>query len=232
MVHIKGRAKIKFRYGKSVVKGKQKFMDQYLLVVSNIRLPSGPHTFLFESDLPSNCPPSFKGKHGYIRYEAIIVIPRMCCDKRIPFEFHILSYSPLPYFDSNIPLKINICSTNTVSFPKNVFRVGEYILVNIDIDEVREKKKTRIMKFYLVQYIWYQSKKQCGTRQKKKQKGNVEEILISTSDFIYKQGIRIPDNIPTTLEYLEIIKIRYILKIYIDNQKFKLPIVIGDYYQS
>lgn len=105
-------------------------------------------------------------------------------------------------------------------------------MIDIDIDEVREKKKNRIMKFYLVQYIWYQSKKQCGSRYKKKQKGNVEEILISTSDFSYRQGIRIPENIPTTLEYLEILKIRYVLKIFIDNQKIKLPIAIGDYYQS
>lgn len=105
-------------------------------------------------------------------------------------------------------------------------------MIDIDIDEVREKKKDRLLKFYLVQYVWYQSKKQCGSRFKKKQKGNVEEILANTSDFSYKQGIRIPENIPTTLEYLKIIKIRYVLKIFIDSQKFKLPIVIGDYYQS
>lgn len=102
MIHIKGRAKVRFNQGRSTVAGKQTFIDEYLLVVSNIRLPVGQHTFQFESDLPSNCPPSFKGKHGYIKYEAIIVIPRMFWDKRIPSEFHILSYSPLPFFDSNV----------------------------------------------------------------------------------------------------------------------------------
>lgn len=104
MIHIKGRAKVRFNKGRSSVAGKQTFIDEYLLVVSNIRLPVGQHTFQFESELPTNCPPSFKGKHGHIKYEAVIVIPRMLWDKRIPFEFHILSYSPLPFFDANVSL--------------------------------------------------------------------------------------------------------------------------------
>lgn len=104
MIHIKGRAKIRFNQGRSSISGKQTFIDEYLLVASNIRLPIGQHTFQFESDLPSNCPPSFKGKHGCIKYQAIIVIPGFLWDKRIPSEFHILSHSPLPFFDSNVSL--------------------------------------------------------------------------------------------------------------------------------
>lgn len=105
MIHIKGRAKVRFNQGRSSIAGKQSFIDEYLLVVSNIRLPVGLHTFQFETELPTNCPPSFKGKHGYIRYEAIIVIPRMFCDIKIPCEFHVLSYSPLPFFDSNVSIQ-------------------------------------------------------------------------------------------------------------------------------
>uniref|UniRef100_T1GHS0 Arrestin C-terminal-like domain-containing protein n=1 Tax=Megaselia scalaris TaxID=36166 RepID=T1GHS0_MEGSC len=227
----KRKGQSSFPRGRYTVKAEQTFIDEKLLVVSNTRLPAGEHTFQFESNLPADCPPSFKGKHGQIKYKAVILVPKMLCDKKIPFEFTILSYSPLPFFEANIPISIHIGPTKTVTFPKNVFRVGEHILIDINIDETKEKKD-RSIKFFLVQYIWYQTKENCHScRSQRKQKGNVIEFPVITSDYNYKQSIRIPDNLPTTLEYIEVIKIRYLLKILINKKKFKFPIVLGDYYQ-
>lgn len=103
--------------------------------------------------------------------------------------------------------------------------------MDIEIDEIGVKIKESKIKFCLVQYIWYHSRKQCGSTSNKKEKINVLKFPIITAESIFNECIRIPENIPTTMEYLDIIKVRYVFKIYVDSEKFKLPITIGDYYQ-
>ncbi|KAL5278281.1 hypothetical protein ACFFRR_003116 [Megaselia abdita] len=233
IIHIKGRAKVGFKDDRSLEfrSAKRKLIDENLLVLSNIQLPPGHHSFHFDFALPWSCPQSLKSKSGFIKYEAVVVIPRTFRDKRIPFKFTILSYFPLPFIEEIDPIKVNISTQNTVSFPKYDFILGEPIFIDIDIDELGLNKKDRKIIFCLVQYIWYHSNERCGSVNKKKEKTNILRIPIVTSESIYNSCFRIPPTIPTTMEYLDIIKIRYALKIYVDKEKFKCPIVIGDYYQ-
>lgn len=119
---------------------------------------------------------------------------------------------------------------NTVSFLKEDFILGELIFLDVDIDDAVKNGRSRKIKFCLVQYVWY-SAKECGSIFKKKEKNDVLRIPIITSESIYNAQIRIPPTIPTTLENFDIIKIRYVLKIYVDKEKFKCPIEIGSDYQ-
>lgn len=125
---------------------------------------------------------------------------------------------------------MNVSSISSVSFPKQEFILGELVFMDVDIHDVGVRRNARRIVFCLVQYVWYHSDKWMETH-KKKNKSYILKIPIITSESMYNAPIRIPPTIPTTLEYLDIIKIRYVLKIYVENEKFKCPIVIGDYYQ-
>lgn len=130
-----------------------------------------------------------------------------------------------------MPIKVNVSSISTVLYPKQDFILGELVFMDIDIHDTGTKRKVRRIVFHLVQYVWYHSDTECGRIYNKKKKNDILTIPIITSESIYNVPIRIPPTIPTTLEYFDIIKIRYALKIYVDNEKNKCPIVIGDCYQ-
>ncbi|KAL5278279.1 hypothetical protein ACFFRR_003115 [Megaselia abdita] len=228
-VIVYGRANVVLKSGKSSAFQKQIFIEETALEFAQKHLTVGNHRFNFEVKLPGNCPPSFKGEHGFIKYEVIVIIPKLFSSGKHPHEFTIISYSPLPFFEFNFPLKIHISSTNKVTFPKNVFRTGENIMIEVNIDQNIPSGK---MDFFLVQYIFYQADNWI-TRLEQKEKNSVVIIRRRTSsETIYQECIKIPDNVPTTLEYLEILKIRYFIKIVINGKKFKLPIVIGDFYKT
>ncbi|KAL5278284.1 hypothetical protein ACFFRR_003118 [Megaselia abdita] len=123
-------------------------------------------------------------------------------------------------------------SENNVEFPKRVFRRGEYILIDIDIDE-NLGKKNRTMEFYLMQYINYKSKESCFYRLEKSKTSEIQNFSLKTEDFQYKQSFLVPSNIPSTFEFKEdILTVSYVLKVYVNGKKFKFPIVIGDRYQQ
>lgn len=99
MIRIKGRGKVRFRDDryKELRSAKRNIIDENLLALSNVKLPPGHHSFHFEIQIPWGSPQSFKSGNGSIKYEAIIVIPGICFDKRIPYGFSVLSYLPLPF---------------------------------------------------------------------------------------------------------------------------------------
>lgn len=108
LIRIKGRGKVKFvddRY-KERRSAKRIIIDENLLALSNVKLPPGHHTFHFEIPIPLGSPQSFRSSSGSIKYEAIIVIPGICFGKHIPYEFHVLSYSPLPFTRVNVRFKL------------------------------------------------------------------------------------------------------------------------------
>lgn len=135
-------------------------------------------------------------------------------------------------FQIPIPLKMLIANEISFSFPKKVFRKGENILIDIDKCEDLCNKETHF-EFYLVQYILYQTDIEfCCFKTKEKRKHTILGAMESTCQTKYTQSIEIPENIPSTIEYLDNLKIRYALEVYIDNFKFKFPIWIGDFYRN
>lgn len=111
------------------------------------RLPAGTNIFPFAFSMPTNCPPSYEGCHGQIRYSVHVELDR-------PWKFNKKSkkfFSVVPAYDLNItptainPM-INTASKNTglifkkglvtmtASLPKRGYVPGEILPINITID--------------------------------------------------------------------------------------------------
>uniref|UniRef100_A0A1I7T7V3 Arrestin_C domain-containing protein n=1 Tax=Caenorhabditis tropicalis TaxID=1561998 RepID=A0A1I7T7V3_9PELO len=111
------------------------------------RLPAGTNVFPFAFSLPTNCPPSFEGCHGQIRYSVHVELDR-------PWKFNKKQkkfFSVVPAYDLNItptainPM-VNTVSKNTglilkkglvtmtVSLPKRGYVAGEILPITINID--------------------------------------------------------------------------------------------------
>lgn len=111
------------------------------------RLPAGTNVFPFAFSMPANCPPSYEGCHGYIRYSVHVELDR-------PWKFNKKQkrcFSVVPAYDLNItptainPM-VNSASKNlgllfkkglvsmTVSLPKRGYVAGEILPITINID--------------------------------------------------------------------------------------------------
>uniref|UniRef100_T1GGS9 Arrestin-like N-terminal domain-containing protein n=1 Tax=Megaselia scalaris TaxID=36166 RepID=T1GGS9_MEGSC len=208
----------------------ENFFDDKLLVIKDTLLEVGQHTFPFQTRIPEDCPPSLKSNHAYIKYKAVVVIPGVCNNTKIPFEFFVLSWVPMPFYEANVTSTANPhWPINKLAFPKNAFGPGEYINVIINVEEASAKT----VKFYLMKYFWYKRNENCwGKQYKRKEKKEIFKIPIVTSNFTTHESLLLPKQLPSTLENFKFIEIGYILKIVIRNQTFKFPVVIGDYYKS
>ncbi|CAO4363753.1 unnamed protein product [Caenorhabditis nigoni] len=111
------------------------------------RLPAGTNVFPFAFGMPVNCPPSYEGCHGHIRYSVHVELDR-------PWKFNKKSrkcFSVVPMYDLNItPTAINpmVNSTSkntgfilkkglvsmTVSLPKRGYVAGEILPITINIE--------------------------------------------------------------------------------------------------
>ncbi|CAB3404569.1 unnamed protein product [Caenorhabditis bovis] len=135
------------------------------------KMPVGNYTFPFTFAIPINCPPSFEGFHGCVRYTVKAEIDR-------PWRFNRKNCKPfsvIPSSDLNmIPLAINPM-TNTISkntglifkngvvsmrvdVPKQGFVPGETIQINVFIDNNSSKQVT-MARAKLVQNSTYFAKR-------------------------------------------------------------------------
>lgn len=134
-----------------------------------------------------------------------------------------------------MPLVINLGKLeDQVDFPKKVFRRGEDILVNINIDEMLGRKKRKIG-FHLMQYtnFKYEVSLLCCYTLEESFKIEVMNYAVKTQDLQFMQSFLVPTDIPSTFEYKDDrITVSYVVKIYVDRKKFKFPIVIGDFYRQ
>lgn len=111
------------------------------------RLPAGTNIFPFAFSMPNNCPPSYEGCHGFIRYSVHVELDR-------PWKFNKKSkkcFSVIPAYDLNLtpgainPM-VNTASKNTglifkkglvsmtASLPKRGYVAGEILPITINID--------------------------------------------------------------------------------------------------
>lgn len=87
------------------------------------------------------------------------------------------------------------------------------------------------MKFLIVRKVSFQTSKGCcGRRREICSEDIIVKFPIVTYDSSYKLSVRIPEDIPTSLENNELIKITFILKIKINKKKMKFPLVLGNQY--
>lgn len=90
-----------------------------------------------------------------------------------------------------------------------------------------EKSKKKVISINLMQYVVHEISSTCS-HYRKVTKTNVMQFPITTLED-YKGTFKIPNNLMKTLNFdcLEIIKIRYVLKVYVNKEKFKFPVEIN-----
>lgn len=66
-------------------------------------LPKGSHVFHFETEIPPNCPSSFEGSHGHIRYKVkLIFVHNILWDKGYSCPFTVINSLNLNHYGSNL----------------------------------------------------------------------------------------------------------------------------------
>ncbi|KAL5278278.1 hypothetical protein ACFFRR_003114 [Megaselia abdita] len=221
---FEGRAKVKFRQGRTKIKAKQRFYGDIIGISAELVLQPGQHTFLFQTQLPNDLPPTFNGKYGFIEYKIYVFTKKSKVNGIFPFS--VVSFPLQANLDEVIPLTITVGKEKKVYFPKQSIIRGSVITVEIKSSELKKEKEKNIS-VNLMKYFSYEVSGACSNY-RKMEKFRVMKVPITTTND-YNGSFHIPMNVPKTLNFdpLELIKIRYVLKVYVNKQKFKFPIVIN-----
>ncbi|EFP13155.1 hypothetical protein CRE_07722 [Caenorhabditis remanei] len=135
------------------------------------KIPIGANIFPFVFQLPVNCPPSFEGTHGSVRYHVHVELNR-------PWSLDVeakRSFTVIPIIDLNMipkvlnPMISNACrhsgflSSKEVkikfSIPKSGYTPGEVIPISIFIHN-HAKKPIYYAKAKLMQHVHYQAQQE------------------------------------------------------------------------
>lgn len=77
-------------------------MDERIVMIHNMFLKSGHHTFKFEALFPEICPPSFESELGSIKYEAVIIISKGFHSQKSSMELNVLNPKKLSIFGKSV----------------------------------------------------------------------------------------------------------------------------------
>ncbi|CAL2051739.1 unnamed protein product [Caenorhabditis brenneri] len=138
------------------------------------KLPSGHHVFPFSFPLPIDCPPSYEGFHGHIRYSIRVELDRPWKFNKkereyfnvIPnFDLNYLPYGNMPIVmkdskDIGAIFKKGLVIIN-VSIPKQAYASGEYLPITIDIDNTSKRPATCV-RAELHQHSHYNASRNAG----------------------------------------------------------------------
>lgn len=72
---------------------------------SELVIDAGRHTFEFQFDIPENCPSSYEGFHGYIRYLVKIIFVRSFINETKEVPFTVIK--PFNLNNDNINLSVS-----------------------------------------------------------------------------------------------------------------------------
>uniref|UniRef100_A0A914EDF0 Arrestin C-terminal-like domain-containing protein n=1 Tax=Acrobeloides nanus TaxID=290746 RepID=A0A914EDF0_9BILA len=217
---------------------------------TNEILLKGTHRYDFSFNLPLNCPPSFEGTFGHIRYYVKVNID-------IPWKFdkkEISAFSVIPCFDLNtIPSSINsammesmknigfICKNGSicarVAIPKMGYVPGETIWAQIEVNNTSscdiegiEASLMELSRFHGRHSGYSVSKTHSRLVAKSRKEVNIQEKQTLTE----RISLQIPLIAPS-FNNCRIIQVDYQLEVEIDahgffnDNKIEIPILIGTY---
>ncbi|KAI1706959.1 arrestin domain-containing protein 17 [Ditylenchus destructor] len=213
----------------------------------------GSYEWPFNFTLPMNCPPSFEGRHGYIRYWAHAKVDRPWrADDTTRVTFTVMPMFDLnmvPYAASPVNRQfsesVNVCCCYskgrigvTASLNKAGFVPGEKIFVRVEIAN-RSSKRVNGVEATLMQTVKNHAQYICHWDTKLECrciKRNVNPIGVPPgSTRLSEHTIKIPPVVPTIgSNVCSIIQVRYSVQIRIavsgaftNDVKCKLPLLVG-----
>ncbi|XP_055532879.1 arrestin domain-containing protein 3-like [Wyeomyia smithii] len=262
-LRISGQACVKWTdsqgTGISVVySGREEFINHTIVLLNNdagensdqgeeVSLQEGTHNFKFSCKLPTNCPTSFEGDFGYIRYTIRIVFER-------PWKYDLtykIAFTVVNQLDLNKispPLNVAAVQENmrqfscgicrsapmimTVFIPMTGYVPGQLILVTADVMN-KSKKDISEIKIKLRRQVKYFSQSPCE---------RTKDVLYTLVKYqccgvdrnrsaSYERRLLIPPEPPS--RSTNIIKIEYFIEVTAHIQglfaspRVKIPITIG-----
>ncbi|XP_066512563.1 arrestin domain-containing protein 3-like [Hoplias malabaricus] len=184
----------------------------------------GRHVYSFSFQLPHrNMPPSFKGSHGSIKYILEVRLDRSWrLDHTAKAEINFVpridaGVSLMNPQSGNIGKKMKLFTSGSVSVQATIDRMGYFrgdvirVSTNVDNSSSRELKLKYKLEQKQMFYVQGHSKNSSKTIFKV-----VGDPIPTGSKQTVKKALRIPPDLELTVATCSIIKLEYILKVYLD----------------
>ncbi|KAL5273514.1 hypothetical protein ACFFRR_000323 [Megaselia abdita] len=243
--HVSWEDSSKDSYSDSIV-----YMDSETILMepnvneTELTIGAGRHTFDFQFDIPENCPSSYEGWHGHIRYLVRIIFVRPIINQTKAVHFTVMNPLNLNNSDINLSLPVKDEVKKSLWFskpifmstfiPKTGFVPGERIPVEID---VMNTSSTHIKELVvsLVLTAIHQTRTSISTETDSK---ILTSVVIPQQEFkskesTYKTFLEIPPTLPSSQNLCEILTVKYFVHVTAKlkgmhlNAHVVLPCVIG-----
>ncbi|XP_055848588.1 arrestin domain-containing protein 17-like [Episyrphus balteatus] len=210
-------------------------------------LNSGTHVFNFECALPSECPSSFEGRYGRIRYDTkIIIIRPLAFNKSYSMGFSVLKVFDLnQYPELRIPAKMeefkNFCCGPCKSRPlvlsleiqKTSYVPGEFIEFKT---KFVNNSSTKVEQLYVTLNLvaLYSVRHRINTKTEKIHIAKKKYGAFDKDIFEVKENFQVPPTPPTCIGLCPIIKISYEVAVTAKvkgahlNPIVVIPVIIGN----
>ncbi|GAA6109105.1 arrestin domain-containing protein 3-like [Tachysurus ichikawai] len=201
---------------------------------NNLVMP-GYHTFPFSFQLPHrNSPSSFKGCHGSIAYVLQAKLSRSWkIPQTVTKEFIFVSNDSensshlMRPLSGSVEKKMKVFTSGSVSIrattDKKGYMPGERIMVETHIENSSSRALKLKFKLEQRQTFIAQSKQNCSIKAIFKA---VEDPIPSRSKKTFTSRLKIPLNLDLTITNCKIIKVEYMLKVYLDVPYARDPEII------
>ncbi|KAL5273510.1 hypothetical protein ACFFRR_000320 [Megaselia abdita] len=209
----------------------------------SIEMPPGKSFYDFQCTIPKNCPSSFEGQHGHIRYEACleIISPGNAIIHTEGFTVSNITENNIKAPHLMVPINMEssrsfCCKSGDVNLymdlPKTGFVSGEEIPITVKVENnAGVYFKSLIFHFnQVIQYTSYQPKIQIKTSAFSLADKNL--ILSGAASRTMQGSLVIPEVPPTSEAFSKVIRISYEISVIIETTRKKIirssvPVIIG-----
>ncbi|KAL5273516.1 hypothetical protein ACFFRR_000325 [Megaselia abdita] len=216
-------------------------------VEDEVTLEAGTHHFDFQFDIPSNCPSSFEGKHGRIRYMIKVIYVRTLVNTTKNHPFTVVNPLNLNNYDVNLSLPLSQGNSKSLwlgltndevsvetCINKCGFVSGENIPVELKINNLTSSNIEEITLKLVLKALhktrrWKSTHKDYATLTKTK----IAKDMLKGKNCNVIEHLTIPPTLPSSYNLCEILDISYRVEVHVklsgihNGMKTKLPVVIG-----
>ncbi|XP_075145130.1 arrestin domain-containing protein 17-like isoform X2 [Haematobia irritans] len=223
--------------------------NTYLMGSEQITLATGVHTYTFACQLPSNCPSSFEGMHGHIRYTIKVSLVRPWkFDQNYKKAFTVLRITDLNFESPQIRIPASSeayrtfccgpCTTEPLKLELKVPQTGFVPGQNIPVQGLiinNTNMAVSEVKFSLVMLVRYTSTnpKRINVQRISVSKVKGDSVLRYCTRCI-KEELHVPATPPTCIQSCNVIQIVYQVEMYVEmkslfkSQVISMPVIIGN----
>ncbi|XP_072938215.1 arrestin domain-containing protein 2-like [Epargyreus clarus] len=176
-VELKGYCRVKWSKIRYTEYKYQEYVNEKLYIISSrdgkFKMQPGHYEYPYQFTIPPDCPASYEGKHGHIRYELNLVVDRTLLKNQVKSvcirAITPLDLNPLPDIKDPIRLEVNKtygsrrAGSNhidaSVTCPVSGFCPGQYIPLEITCDNTSSTNVRKIQVALMQVTTYYATRK-------------------------------------------------------------------------